>query len=719
MKKKRFLYKIVAAYGVIALLYTLTGMGVFLYKTYEFTNYQFENNNKQYLLQIRDNLDTKMAVALNIVQQMKSNEKIIRYNKETEKEPYNITKIHEELQLMVNSFADYGLTLGIQRVSDEFVISSKFTTEAYFYYKELGFSRDNIALLERFKIEEGAPLILVLPHNEEGKYWTIVKKEAVLGGEDMLFYMSFFRKSMFPPQEKNYEAFALADSEGVVMASSASSPALEAWPQMTQELKPNWEYSWTRNSGSFIQRVGSQVLPGMEYVHILPSNHFMNQMKPLFRDALLFFSLLAGSGAVLIALVASSTYKPYVRVVQANEALLEITRKSRLSMKEKFFRDVLFGNLSGEQLEQQAHSLGISERRPVTVVLLKPGSYREWTERYSGGGIREMLGQLRILVEEGMKDTDYILLELHSGQFALGVFGLDAAEAERRVYRIKEHIRSGLGLDLVAAIGRSVRKLAELHASFQEALEALEFKAGYEGEVIINTGQLGELAEANAYYPLDVEKELIQGVIQGRTDQVAELVRQVLHENMSRRRLSPHAVSSWLFALAATANRILQQLQRQPDDVFDQGFNIYKELLTYSSMDELEEKVESLFRKMARHQEEQRRPGHDAELLLGFIHDHYATDLALTDVARHFQLSEGYAGKWFKERTGENFKDYLNMYRVRMAKKIMDEETIRIEDLARRVGCNNTVTLNRMFKKYEGISPSQYVRQDTGEGERR
>ena len=58
-----------------------------------------------------------------------------------------------------------------------------------------------------------------------------------------------------------------------------------------------------------------------------------------------------------------------------------------------------------------------------------------------------------------------------------------------------------------------------------------------------------------------------------------------------------------------------------------------------------------------------------------------------------------------------DFKYYLNEIRIERAKNIMRQNPeVMIKDVAEQVGYNNTVTFNRLFKKYEGISPSQYMK---------
>lgn len=98
-----------------------------------------------------------------------------------------------------------------------------------------------------------------------------------------------------------------------------------------------------------------------------------------------------------------------------------------------------------------------------------------------------------------------------------------------------------------------------------------------------------------------------------------------------------------------------------------------------------------------------------ANKLITYIHENYINDISLNDISEHFNMSSSYLSTMFKYYTGRNFKDYLNLCRVKASKELMDKESnLKINEIAIRVGCSGAVTFIRMFRKYEGISPGQY-----------
>lgn len=61
----------------------------------------------------------------------------------------------------------------------------------------------------------------------------------------------------------------------------------------------------------------------------------------------------------------------------------------------------------------------------------------------------------------------------------------------------------------------------------------------------------------------------------------------------------------------------------------------------------------------------------------------------------------------FKAVTGLNFVDYLNKYRIEKAKDLLKYTGKDISDIAKSVGYQPSY-FNRIFKKYEGITPGTF-----------
>ena len=172
-------------------------------------------------------------------------------------------------------------------------------------------------------------------------------------------------------------------------------------------------------------------------------------------------------------------------------------------------------------------------------------------------------------------------------------------------------------------------------------------------------------------------------------------------------------MNAFAFAITATLNRVLEALNKTPDEVFGDGEIVFLDLKMCRDPAQLGAKIHELFHKVIMHIEMENQMAEDdlSNQMLAYIHSHYNEDISLLDLGAHFDLSQCYMSNLFKDATGENFKDYLSRYRIKKAKEILAEDPgIKNNELAKRIGCNTVATLFRLFNKYEGMSPGQYVK---------
>jgi len=96
------------------------------------------------------------------------------------------------------------------------------------------------------------------------------------------------------------------------------------------------------------------------------------------------------------------------------------------------------------------------------------------------------------------------------------------------------------------------------------------------------------------------------------------------------------------------------------------------------------------------------------DYIKNYVDKNYDKEIYLDLLSENLNMSKTYLSSYFKEKTGINFIDYLNSYRIKKAIKLLEESPAKIKDIALKVGIPNLRTFNRSFKKYAGKSPNEY-----------
>jgi two-component system response regulator YesN len=111
-----------------------------------------------------------------------------------------------------------------------------------------------------------------------------------------------------------------------------------------------------------------------------------------------------------------------------------------------------------------------------------------------------------------------------------------------------------------------------------------------------------------------------------------------------------------------------------------------------------------------------RRGSYEAFVLLAqsYIDKHCAhPDLSLEETAAEIQISPGYLSRLMKQSTGFSFVEYLTRARINKALKLMADPTVKVFEVADRVGYRSQHYFSRAFRKVLGVSPSEYKKGGT------
>ena len=95
-------------------------------------------------------------------------------------------------------------------------------------------------------------------------------------------------------------------------------------------------------------------------------------------------------------------------------------------------------------------------------------------------------------------------------------------------------------------------------------------------------------------------------------------------------------------------------------------------------------------------------------LVLDYIDTHYNEKITLEVLAQHTDLSTFYLSSLIKRETGLNLTENIHQTRIKAAKKLLLDRNASVLDVAQQVGFIYQNHFSAVFRKYTGMTPSEY-----------
>ena len=93
-----------------------------------------------------------------------------------------------------------------------------------------------------------------------------------------------------------------------------------------------------------------------------------------------------------------------------------------------------------------------------------------------------------------------------------------------------------------------------------------------------------------------------------------------------------------------------------------------------------------------------------------YLQEHLSEDVSLSVLAEEFHLNAQYISQLFKNEIGVGFLAYLTGIRMEKAKQLLLSTSLSVAEIAREAGYGDYRVFTKVFKKNEGVTPSQYRR---------
>ena len=358
----------------------------------------------------------------------------------------------------------------------------------------------------------------------------------------------------------------------------------------------------------------------------------------------------------------------------------------------------------------QSHHVEFSYDDFVTVVFY----IEDFAKLFENDPVKEVSAQiqtveflLKNVVEELMaenKTRGYITKLQNFSVMIISVFQKDTRDIVDSLKYAQNFFRENFGILFSASVSSIHHGLNGIHEAYAEAMSVMEYREFLGGEKIMTASVPAE--SQNLYgYTAYKEQQLINQIKNGNALEAKSMVTDLIQKSFNGTAGSLEISKCLAYDLVGT---MLKLADESGSDSL-RGHATLNEILGWQSLDQLQQAVFKFIDVVCQLDSKDRGFSKIHDQVDRFIRKHYMnTELSVALIAENVGLHTSYLSTLYKEHTGEGLLEVISKFRIEKAKQLIDSGSVKLEDIAKKIGYSNTKTFTRVFKKYEGVTPAKY-----------
>ncbi len=408
------------------------------------------------------------------------------------------------------------------------------------------------------------------------------------------------------------------------------------------------------------------------------------------------------------------------RLIEKNRSIESTLENHMPVLRNNFINSILRGHITdkneiNEGLEYYRLNFGSFSSYCVYVVSID--SDRNFSGRYTQK-------QLNMLVVYLIQTLNELMTEQHAGvaintkenEIALivcfdGYGDKDALKQECRVLGSNIHstVFDSVKYSAAIAMGRIYPDISDISRSYNEAVEALQYKLILGNDSVIFFDEIDIMRKENYNYPFKKEGELLNALKQGDMQSIKKLHEKIVESFILKKQSLPKGSDYYYYMqLLSSIIKSAFEIGMDMETVLGKT-NLYEDLLKRKSKIEINEWFMELYSKMVLHIGSKKEKNKDiAETIEAYIMANYDKDLSLHSLSQLVYMSVPYLSKVFRDKKGKSLKQFINEVRMEKAKILLKNPEYKINEVGEKVGYDKVHSFLKLFKEYTGMTPGEY-----------
>jgi two-component system response regulator YesN len=454
---------------------------------------------------------------------------------------------------------------------------------------------------------------------------------------------------------------------------------------------------------------------GWRYIRITPYESITAKISHMkWTTIFIGASIILISFVVLLAL-SRKLYKPINRLELSLLSLENEKRDNFKTLKMEFLRNFMVSKeIRPNVIEEHFRNFGIllDLKKRYCLVLLKLDNYFALNEQYNSRdrglinyAIANIANELcsELYQSEAVEMTDdriFLILNIPESSASPQEELLTA-----RLRTIQLSIRSYLNISVSITVSDTEDDIGRIASLYHQVMEASLFRLYNGRECILFANEVLNYTSNEYVYPAAKEKLLVESLMVGKITEAQQIYTDIIDETINYPiTVINLAVSRLIFMLHNVIKTV--SLSTQTD-----VHSLFNTLNKAETIEEIHAHFFQMFEEIIFGIEEKKSNKHD-DLIQQINHiitnEYTDPNLSINSIAQSIDMSPVYIGRLYKQYTLVTIGDSIAEVRINKSKELLMENKLPIATIAEQIGFLNSSYFYKIFKKWTGITPSEY-----------
>lgn len=415
-------------------------------------------------------------------------------------------------------------------------------------------------------------------------------------------------------------------------------------------------------------------------------------LKPVFEEEM---------QQVLLELYTEINKEKKRRLEKTEEAHMSICRLiKKLTQKDGSYDELL-------NIYNSAFNESIAKVWYYALLKIIPGDFGNGSEKKDLNAVAEYM---RSIVNSSIENNRQLFVINHN----VNTFGLFIGISDDKpnhgyikniLKEISESIKKNYGAEYQISVGTHIKSLKEIKKAYNTSLEALKYGFYSDLNSIIFYHSVKGI---NFNYNF-LNSEFINLVLQAIEEVDEEKVERIIQTEFAffkKKLLDPEIVHIYANNIIYRSNKIIGNIDEEDNFKID-----------ISELENKENPISQVKKTVIHHckhccrvlrKKNKRNLDENTHRIEEYIKENYKRSITIKEMAKELYINPVYLGQLFKKIFGMRFNDYIHQLRIDEAKRLLEETTMEMSEIARAVGYSSYNAFLKYFEKNTGTKPADF-----------